>query len=190
MPDKPIAAGKSSFSLIDQGRLFAELTLRPGTVLLDAACGAGAYSLAIADRMGPGGKIFAMDLWREGIEALSQEIAARGIRNIEPAAADISRTIPLDDASVDLCLLATVFHDLVEDGTEQGALREIRRVLKKGGLLFVIEFKKIEAPPGPPLRIRFSPTELEQALLPHGLERVKTVDLGEFTYLSVFRTRR
>ncbi len=94
----------------------------------------------------------------------------------------------MDTASVDLCLLATVFHDLVEDHTEQGALREIKRVLKTDGLLFVVEFKKIEGPPGPPQSIRLSPLELEQALARHRFLHQKTIDLGAFTYLSIFRS--
>ncbi len=187
MDNKPIAAGKSSFGLIDQGKFFAELSLGPDTIYLDAACGAGAYALAVAPRITGSGKIYGVDLWNEGIETLSREIASRGIRNIETFVADIGRKIPLDAASVDVCLLATVFHDLVEDHTDQGALREIKRVLKRNGLLFVIEFKKIEPPPGPPLTIRISPAELEQAYLPHRFECVKTVDLGPFNYLSVFR---
>jgi ubiquinone/menaquinone biosynthesis C-methylase UbiE len=187
MTDSPIAAGKSSFNLIDHEVLFAEMALQPDMVFLDAACGAGAYSLALADRMGQTGKLYAVDLWSDGIATLSREIAYRGIRTIEPAVADISKHIPVDNASVDVCLLATAFHDLVEDHTDQGALREIKRVLKQEGLLLVIEFKKIEGPPGPPLRIRLSPDELEQALAPHRFVCIKTVDAGPFTYLSLFR---
>jgi len=191
MVDKPIAAGKSSFNMIDQEKFFSELDLSGAPVLLDAACGAGAYSLALAARMRKGGTIHAVDLWQEGIETLAREIAAKGIRNLHPAVADIGRNIPLDNASVDLCLMATVFHDLVEDHTDQGAIREIKRVLKKkDGLLYVIEFRKIEGPPGPPLRIRLSPLELEKAVMPHHFSPVRTIDVGEFTYLSIFRSEQ
>ena len=188
MSDKPIAAGKSSFNLIDQEKFFSEIDLSDAEVILDAACGAGVYSLALALRPSESRTIYAVDLWKEGIEGLSREIEARGIRNVHPAVADIGRNIPMDNASVDLCLLATVFHDFVEDHTDQGALREIKRVLKMDGLLFVVEFKKIEGPPGPPLSIRLSPLELEQALTRHRFLLLKTIDLGEFTYLSIFRS--
>jgi ubiquinone/menaquinone biosynthesis C-methylase UbiE len=190
MAEKPIAAGKSSFNLIDQEKFFSEIDLSGARVLLDAACGAGAYSLALAAHMQRGGTIHAVDLWQEGIETLSREIEARGIRNLRPAVADIARNIPLNKASVDLCLMATVFHDLVEDHTDRGALREIKRVLKKDGLLYVIEFRKIEGPPGPPLKIRLSPLELENALKPYHFSPVRTIDVGEFTYLSIFRSEQ
>lgn len=188
MSERPIAAGKSSFSLIDQERLFSEIGLSSARVLLDAACGAGDYALALAVRLGESRTLYAVDLWKEGIDELSRAVEARGIRNVHPAVADISRNIPMDNTSVDLCLLATAFHDLVEVHADQGALREIKRVLKKDGLLFVVEFKKIEGPPGPPLSIRLSPRELEQALASHRFMLLKTIDLGEFTYLSIFRS--
>ncbi len=156
---------------------------------MDAACGAGAYSLALAAERVEGRTIYAVDLWKEGIDSLTREIRARGITTVHPALADISRHIPLDDASVDLCLMATVFHDLVEDRTDRGALREIKRVLKKDALFYVIEFKKVDGPPGPPRSIRFSPHELEQALTPHRFEPLRTTDLGEFIYLSIFRSK-
>ncbi len=188
MSNKPIAAGKSSFNLIDQERLFSEIDQSGAQVLLDAASGAGAYALALAIRQGTRRTIYAVDLWKEGIDELSRKIEARGIRNVHPAVADIGRNIPMDNASVDLCLLATVFHDLVEGHTDQGALGEIKRVLKRDGLLFVVEFKKIEGPPGPPQSIRLSPLELEQALARYRFLHQKTIDLGEFTYLSIFRS--
>jgi len=157
MPDKPIAAGKSSFSLIDAEALFAELALGEDTVLLDLACGAGLYSLAAAERIGGAGKIFAFDLWPEGIQALNEEVAARQIKQIRSGIADATKSIPLEDGSVDLCLLATVLHDFISIQSEAGTIREIRRVLKPGGTLAVIEFKVMDGPPGPPLGIRIAP---------------------------------
>ncbi len=77
MNDKPIAAGKSSFNLIDTQRFFSELNLQAGITFLDVACGRGAYSLAASDYVGPAGRIIAVDLWKEGIEDLRRAVADR-----------------------------------------------------------------------------------------------------------------
>jgi predicted nucleic acid-binding protein len=45
MTEKPIAAGKSSFDLVDTKRLFSILRLKEDTTFLDVACGSGAYSM-------------------------------------------------------------------------------------------------------------------------------------------------
>ena len=186
MPDKPIAAGKSSFSLIDAETLFAELALGEDTVLLDLACGAGLYSLAATERIGGAGKIFAFDLWPEGIHALNEEVAARQIKQIRTGIADVTKAIPLEDRSVDLCLLATVLHDFISIQAEAGTLREIRRVLKPGGTLALIEFKVMDGPPGPPIGIRIAPETVSDLLAAFGFSFIKTMELGPFNYLSLF----
>jgi len=184
----PIAAGKSSFDLIEPEKLFAALQIEKDAILLDAACGQGAYALAAAPRC-PQGRIFAVDLWREGIDRLTQAVTDTGFTNIIPVVADISDRIPLDNATVDICLLATVLHDLVQDGTDQGTLSEIKRTLKPDGVLAVIEFKKISGHPGPPINIRISPANLDEMLRLHGLipERDGEIDLGAYNYLALYR---
>ncbi len=186
MADKPIAAGKSSFSLIDSGLFFSEIGLKKNITLLDAACGAGAYAIAASPYVGPSGKIYAVDLWEDGIEALKNEIQTRAIENIFPHVADVSRHIPLANHSVDVCLMATVLHDLVQDNTDQGALKEVDRILKPDGQLAVVEFQKKEGPPGPPMKIRISPKALDSFLRPLGLSPAKTIDIGEHLYLSIY----
>jgi ubiquinone/menaquinone biosynthesis C-methylase UbiE len=186
MTGKPIAAGKSSFSLIDSQKLFSEIGLRSGITLLDLACGAGAYAIAASPHVGSSGKIFAVDLWENGIDSLKSEIQTRKIDNIFPHVADVSQHIPVEGHSVDVCLMATVLHDLVQDKTDQGTLKQVQRSLKPGGRLAVIEFKEKEDPPGPPMKIRISPKALETFLRPFKLLPAKTVDMGEHLYLSVY----
>jgi ubiquinone/menaquinone biosynthesis C-methylase UbiE len=186
MNAKPIGAGKSSFNLIDSQKFFSELNLQAGIIFLDIACGRGAYSLAASAYVGPAGRIMAVDLWKEGIDDLQSAVAAGKILNIEARVADVSREVPLEDHSVDVCLLATVLHDLILDQKDQGTLREIRRVMKHQGMVAVIEFKKMEGPPGPPIGIRISAEEVTHKLQPYSFCLVKTVDIGPYNYLSVF----
>lgn len=186
MNDKPVGAGKSSFDLIDVKRFFAELNLQKGITFLDVACGRGAYSLSASEVVGPDGRIKAFDLWKDGIDQLQKEICLRQIRNIEALVVDVSQKIPLGDQSVDVCLLATVLHDLILVQKDQGTLREIKRVMKPQGIVAVIEFKKIEGPPGPPIEIRLSVEEVVERLRPYSLSLDRTMDMGPYNYLAVF----
>lgn len=186
MDNKPIAAGKSSFDIVDRERVFGELNLKKNTVLLDVASGAGNYALAIAEALGDDGRVYAFDLWEEGIEELNRRAAAQDVKNIKAAVADVSKRIPLEAGSIDTCLIATALHDLVEDSAGEGALREVARVLKPGGRLVVAEFKKIDGPPGPPKRIRLAPEELDELVLPLGFEKEHTVDAGVYTYVTTY----
>ena len=190
MDQKPIAAGKSSFNLIDAGALFSELSLEKGTAFLDLACGSGAYAIAASREVGGQGRVYAVDLWKEGIDALRTDAAGKGATNISTFIADISKHIPIEDNSIDVCLAATVLHDLVEDGADQGTLHELKRVLKPEATLAVVEFKKIQGPPGPPVQIRLAPGELEDLLAPFGFRPVKTEDIGPYNYLSLYKLNK
>ena len=186
MNEKPTGAGKSSYGLINAEKLFLEIGLKEDTVFLDAACGRGDYSIAASRYIGARGRIYAFDLWKEGIDFLNHEIAVNHIENIHTRVVNISRRIPLEDRSVDICLMATVLHDLILDKTDRAALKEIRRILKPCGTLAVVEFKKIAGPPGPPVDIRIDAIEVEKHLCPFSFRLVNEIDLGPANYLAVF----
>ncbi len=185
----PKGAGKSSFELINAKVLAEILPVKPGSVVLDLACGRGIYSLFLSGIIGDQGLVYAVDLWQEGIGLLDQEIETGGITNIKTLLMDVTREIDIDDHSVDVCLMATVLHDFQEINKAGAVLKQIHRILKPGGSLAVIEFKKVEGPPGPPMKIRLSEGEVEKMVTGHGFEREKTADLGEHNYLVTFRSR-
>ncbi len=185
-PSHPLGAGKSSLDLIDQELLFPALSLKPGEAVLDLGCGEGRYTLPLAARVGPQGTVYAVDLWEEGLARLGEKAEREGLANIRVIHADVSRPLPLPDACVDVALMATVLHDLAEAGQARGALAELNRLVKPGGRLAVVEFKKIAGPPGPPLAIRLAPEEVAALLRPHGFAPGELTDLGPHTYLEMF----
>ena len=181
----PPGAGKSSYDLIDQGTLWAELNLPQGITFLDLGCGQGNYSLAAADLIGPAGMVYAVDLWKEGIASLKERAAREGLANLKALVAGAGR-VPIENLSLDVGFMATVLHDLVEAGTAAGALTEVARVIKAGGRLAIVEFDKVDGPPGPPRHIRLAPAEVEALVAPYGFARQRTVKLGPYNYLITF----
>ena len=187
MKDHPTGAGASTFDLVDAGKLFQALGLRAGSTFLDLACGRGEYALEAADYVTAEGIIYALDLWDQGIETLRSEVRARGLEQIRPKVADISKRIPLEDHAANVCLIASALHDLLRDGDHDAVLQEVTRVLKPTGRLAVVEFKKMAGPPGPPMAVRLSPEEVEKLLRPHHLVLMRTMDIGQHHYLSLFQ---
>lgn len=184
---KPTGAGKSSFDLIDVETFYRELDLPKGVVFLDVACGRGAYCLRASEIIGPTGTVYAVDLWEEGIGLLKSQAAETDALNIKAFVADAGRQIPVADQCVDVCLMATVLHDFVEDRISKEVLQEIGRVMKSAGRLAIVEFKKIDGPPGPPRHIRLAPAQVEDMLVPLGFSKDRQADLGPYTYLMIFR---
>jgi ubiquinone/menaquinone biosynthesis C-methylase UbiE len=184
---KPTAAGKSSFDLIDVDQFFSELNLQKGISFLDVACGRGAYCLAAAEMVGEKGRVIGVDLWEEGIELLKAAANDKSAGNITALVSDAGKQIPVDNDSIDVCLMATVLHDFVADKIDQQVLREIVRVFKPGGVLAVMEFKKTDGPPGPPRHIRLSPEEVDDILTPFGFKKEHMADVGLHNYLSLYK---
>lgn len=188
MSHAPTGAGKSSFDLIDPDLLLRSMQLEPGMTVLDLGCGAGNYTLAIAKQLEAPGRIIAIDLWQEGLASLRQTAQSIDIVPIEIHTADIRRELPIADHCVDLCLMATVLHDLVHESDDATFLNEIRRVLNPRGVLAVVEFKKQDGPPGPPKAIRLRLEEVSALLLRAGFIRFSgVVELGDHIYFTQFR---
>ena len=184
--EKVPGAGRSSFALVDKNKVFGELQLEGGISFLDLGCGRGEYALIASEIVGNEGVVYGIDLWEEGINFLQEEASARGSKNIKAMVADAGKKIPLEDTSIDVCFMATVFHDLVLANTAEGALKEVFRVLKEGGVLAILEFKKIDGPPGPPLSSRLAPEEVEERVIPYGFEIVGLKEMGPYNYLQSF----
>ncbi|OPY70214.1 MAG: Demethylmenaquinone methyltransferase [Syntrophorhabdus sp. PtaU1.Bin002] len=180
---KPHGAGRSTFELVDIDRVFQNLSLPLSAVFLDLGCGKGSYTIAAAKAMGPQGTVYGVDAWQEGLEELQKNATSEGFLNITTIHANLNEHIPLEDASVDVCFMAAVLHDLLRESPGEIALAEIARVLRTAGRLFIIEFKKIEEGPGPPLSVRLSPEDTERIITPFGFVKDRVIDVGPFHYL-------
>lgn len=183
---KPTGAGKNSFGLIDTVKFFQELDLKTGSTFLDVACGWGAYSLAASDIVGKDGQVYAVDLWEEGIFSLRKEAESKGIQNLAAFVSDVAQNIPVEDDCADVCLMATVLHDLVADKVERQVIKEILRVMKSESTLAIVEFYKKEGPPGPPKRVRLSPEEVVKILSVYGFKQNRYTEVGPDNYLQIY----
>ena len=178
-------SGKSSFDLVDHELVFRELGLTRGKIFLDLGCGWGDYTVVAAEKLGPEGMAYGVDGWSEGIKMLTQKAVDKGFINVKAIVTDVTSHIPLPDNSVDISFMATVLHDFARDGGEKKALRETARVLKPGAILGVVEFKKIDGSPGPPLHVKLAADDVENIIIPFVFQVIKTLDTGPYTYLIV-----
>ena len=181
--------GRFTGNLFDPEKALKEIGLEKGDSLLDAGCGEGSFSIPASKIVGDNGKVYAIDISEEAINFLKEKIKEKDIRNIDVFTGDITKKLPLVDESIDICLMANILHGLVVSEKVESTLKEMFRVLKSNGILAVVDFKKIEGPPGPPLSLRLSPEEVERIISKYGFKKRGIVEIGEYQYAITFVKR-
>ena len=107
--------------------------LKEGMVVVDYGCGPGRYTNLVARRVGPKGKVVAVDIQPLAVQMVGEKAARAGLADIETILVDSYNT-GIDEASVDMVLLIDTFH-MISDF--DALLREVHRILKPDGRLFM-----------------------------------------------------
>ena len=121
--------------LFESPKKLIEPYVKDGQVVADLGCGSGYYTFALAELVGPKGKIYAVDLGRSCIRALEKKARKSGYRNIEAHASSASDVSLIKDRSVDFVLANGLLCSMAEHRKE--AVSEIRRILKAEGQAYL-----------------------------------------------------
>ena len=112
---------------------FANIPVREGMVVVDYGCGPGRYAVPAAEAVGPEGRVIAVDIHPLAIRATQQRAARESVTNLETVLVDGYDT-GIEDSSADLVMLLDALHMV---GDRDAVLREIHRILKEDGVLFM-----------------------------------------------------
>jgi ubiquinone/menaquinone biosynthesis C-methylase UbiE len=175
--------GKSTRDILDPKSVLLAMGIENGQKFLDAGCGDGFISIEASNLVGNQGQVYALDEYEPSLDHIRSEIQELGIKNMEVIQADMTMSIPLDDNLIDRCVMANVLHGFAAEGTLKPVLSEIMRVIKSGGTFAVVEFNKVEGPPGPPYNVRLSPEDVEKILEEYGFQIGGTEEIGKYHYL-------
>lgn len=123
------------FRLGDKSLRRVAASVKRGQVVADIGCGWGYYSFALADRVGPEGKVHAVDLGRKCILAIKKKAEKRNGRALEAhesTAADLSF---IKDGTVDFVFANGLLCSMAAD--RPSAVAEIKRILKPTGRAYL-----------------------------------------------------
>ncbi len=128
--------------------------LESGMTVADVGCGPGFFTIPASNIVGRSGLVYAIDVQEEMIRMLKRRTRRK---NIVPIVSDEHR-IPLSARSVDFALLAYVLH---ETENKLRFLKEVKRIMRKGASMVVLEWKKKREKEGPPFHERLALKEAQ-----------------------------
>lgn len=114
--------------------------LKPGMNAADIGAGSGLFSRLMAQRVSPGGTVFAVDISKNMIDHIAKVAEEEKITNLKPILGD-PRSPRLAPNSVDLVCIIDSYHHFE---FPQDMLREIGKALRPEGSLVLIDFKRID----------------------------------------------
>ncbi len=151
--------------------------VREGIAAADLGCGPGYFTLPLAELVGPRGRVFAVDTEPAMLDDLRERLKARPELPVEVLRSSEDK-VPLPARSVDFAFLACVLHELEGPGT----LQEVARILRPGGALGVVDWRKIRQDVGPPYAHRLSPRQVDAALRRGGFAPGEPFEAGPYHY--------
>ncbi len=165
--------------------LLEALKLKPGEAAADIGAGTGYYTWRLAEKVGPKGCVYAVDIQPEMLDLMEQNLKTRGFSNYRKVLGTESDP-KLADRSTDLILLVDVYHEFSEPFE---MVESLCRALKPAGRLVFVEFRAED--PKVPIKAvhKMTESQVRKEMEPHPLDHVETIETLPWQHIVIFRNR-
>jgi ubiquinone/menaquinone biosynthesis C-methylase UbiE len=161
-------------SFLDPEKILNQLKLKSNMTAADFGSGSGGWAIPLAKKLEKG-KVYAIDILEEPLSALRSKAQLEKVWNIETIKSDAEEASKILKESCDLVLMTNL---LFEAEDKEKVLEEGKKVLKKGGKILVVDWKK-EAPFGPQ-KDRVLPGEVKKLAKKFDLKVEKEFEAGPY----------
>jgi SAM-dependent methyltransferase len=161
------------------------LGLRRGEVVADLGAGTGYFTFRIAPRVGNTGRVLAVEIQDEMLDALRKRATALKFKNVEGLkASETDPKLPVN--GVDLVLMVDVYHELAYPFE---VMTKVRQALKPGGRVVFVEYRK-EDPQVPIKEVhKMSVDQLEKEMKMVALTHSRMVETLPLQHIVIFEKR-
>jgi ubiquinone/menaquinone biosynthesis C-methylase UbiE len=165
--------------------ILRELRLRPGMDVADIGAGTGFFAVMIAREVGPEGRVYAVDIARNFVDAAVRRARERDLDNVTGIVND-QRNVRLPPQSIDLAFTSDTYHHFEYPGR---MLAGIREALRPGGELVVVDFKRIPGVSSPWVlgHVRAGERQVTAEIEAAGFSLVERPDFMQTQYFLRFR---
>ena len=159
-----------------------ELGIGDASVVADLGAGGGWFTIRLARRVGPNGKVFAEDIQPEMIESIRRRVEREALTNVHPVLG--TATDPNLKEPVDAVLIVDTYHEMEAPVV---LLRNVAKALKPNGRVGIIEHTKNGGGPGPSMEERVDPERIIRDATAAGLRLHARPTFLRYQYLLVFK---
>jgi ubiquinone/menaquinone biosynthesis C-methylase UbiE len=161
------------------------LNLKSGEVIADIGAGSGYFTFHLARHVGDKGKVYAVDVSPDMILHINRRIRELKANNVVALLADPDDPL-LPDQSVNRFFICEVWHHI---DNQAKYLSLMKRMLKPGGEVVMIDFHKKELPVGPPMQMKIAREDVIKRLESNGYRLTKEHTFLPYQYFLVFAPR-
>jgi ubiquinone/menaquinone biosynthesis C-methylase UbiE len=161
------------------------LEIEMGMVIGDFGCGTGYFTFPLAAKVGQTGKVYALDILKDKLEAIESEAKILGLSNVIAKRVNLEAAggSKLEDNSVDWVFLVNM---LFQNKNKEIIIKEAARVLRTGGKLLIIEWNKEDSSMGPADNLRVSKTEISESAQSNSLAVLREIKISDFHFGLIF----
>jgi ubiquinone/menaquinone biosynthesis C-methylase UbiE len=158
--------------ILNPDLIWETVSVRNPGVLVDIGAGTGFFAVPFSRKL-KRGKVYACDVSDTMLEWMEKNLPQKTKGVVIPLKMEES-SVPLSDCVADLVYMINLHHELEEP---ERVVREAFRLLKHGGKLMIIDWKKEEMPEGPPLSIRVTEGTIREHVRKAGFIGITTYNV-------------
>jgi ubiquinone/menaquinone biosynthesis C-methylase UbiE len=165
--------------------VIAALDLKVGETLADIGAGSGYFAFRFARKVGDSGRVYAVDINADMILYMNRYIRDKQVKNVTTIL-----SVPDDplipDVSIDRFFICNTWHHV---GNRPQYIALMKKMLKPGGQIVVMDYKKEQLPVGPPPDMKMAREEVIREMESGGFKLAKELTFLPYQYFLVFAPR-
>jgi predicted methyltransferase len=167
-------------------KIMDALGVAEASVVADLGAGSGWFTIRLADRVGPNGKVFAEDIQRPMIQAIKVRVERMGLKDRVTTVLGTANDPRLPEP-VDAVLIVDAYHEMENPVL---LLRNVAKSLKPKGRIGIVQHTKDGGGPGPAMDERVDPEVVIRDAQAAGLVLRSRETFLKYQYMLVFEQPR
>jgi ubiquinone/menaquinone biosynthesis C-methylase UbiE len=159
------------------------LRIADGSVVADLGAGGGWFTVRLARRVGPNGRVYAEDIQHQMIDSIARRVDREGLKGRVITALGTAKDPGLPIGALDAVLIVDAYHEMEHP---VALLRNLTRSLKPDGRIGIVDFTSEGGGPGPPMDERVDPQRVIKEAEKAGLRLTSHERFLRYQYMLVF----